>query len=95
MSGLQLKEEQLHVVPVGMRAHFRLALETWRRLRWSAYLRNERRQIRGDLIKSYEDLIDAKARALKTTGVFKTEHESLEAAIVHLAYAIEDYRDGV
>jgi hypothetical protein len=72
-----------------------LAARTWRQHRQSARVHAERRAIHEALCKSFAVLVDTKCRALKSTGVFRTEHENLEQAIVHLAYAIEDYRDGV
>ena len=72
-----------------------LAVRTWRQHRETARLHTERRRIFEALGKCFAVLVDTKCRALKSTGVFRTEHENLEAAIVHLAYAIEDYRDGI
>jgi hypothetical protein len=72
-----------------------LAVRTWRQHRECARVHAERRAIRKALGKSLAELVDMKCRALKSTGVFRTEHENLEQAIVHLAYALEDYRDGV
>jgi len=95
MNHINLKTEQLHVEPVGMSTHLRLTMQTWRRFRWSARLRSERRRIHNELSRYYAGLVDIKARALKTTGVFKTEHDNLEKVIVQLAYTLEDYRDGV
>jgi hypothetical protein len=70
-----------------------LAVRTWRQHRASARVYAERRAIREALGKNFAALCDTKCRALKSTGVFRTEHENLEQAIVHLAYALEDYRD--
>jgi hypothetical protein len=67
--------------------------ETWQRLREQTRYRATRRGLVVDLRKSYEALIDTKARALKSTGITATRHENLEAAILNLAAAIEDYRD--
>ena len=90
-----VKLDELRFTSLGLRHRMTLCLETWQRLREHARLRTERRRINIDLRGNYNALIDIKARAMKSTGVFATEHENLESAIVHLAYAIEDYRDGV
>jgi hypothetical protein len=58
-------------------------------------LHAERKRVRDTLRNHYDALVDTKARAMKTTGVFATEHEHLEAAIVSLAYALDDYRGTV
>ncbi len=70
-----------------------LAVRTWRQYRESARIHAERRRIWATLGDVFAKLVDTKARALKSTGVFATEHEHLEAAIVNLAYALDDYRD--
>lgn len=70
-----------------------LVARTWRQHREMARVHAERRKIWMALGKSFGELVDTKARALKSTGVFATEHEHLEAAIVSLAYALDDYRD--
>ena len=96
MSGrLDLKSDELRVVPSGAYAQMGLVVQMWRRLREHTRIRAERRQIRYTLRRNYEALCETKCRALKTTGVFATQHEHLEAAIVQLAYALDDYRDGV
>jgi hypothetical protein len=73
----------------------RLAVRTWRQHRRDARIYAARRRICADLGKSFAALCDMKCYAMKKTGVFKTDHEHLEAAIVALARALEDYRDGV
>jgi hypothetical protein len=93
MSNLDPKAEQIRIVPANVRAHFLIAVETYKRLRAAARFRAERRRIRSDLQRSYATLVDTKARALKSTGVIATDHADLEAAILHLGHAIEDYRD--
>jgi hypothetical protein len=95
MSPLNFKSDQLRNAPVGLYAHLVLTVEAWRRLRSAARLRVMRKRIRNTLRKHHDGLVDTKALALKQTGVFMTQHENLEAAIVNLAYALEDYRDGV
>ena len=70
-----------------------LVARTWRQHRESARVHAERKRIRDTLRKSFSELVDTKARALKSTGVFATEHQHLEAAIVSLGYALDDYRD--
>jgi hypothetical protein len=72
-----------------------LVARTWRQYREMARVHTERKRIRDTLLNHYEALVETKARAMKTTGVFATEHEHLEAAIVSLAYALDDYRDTV
>ena len=94
-SSLNLKSDQLRIAPVGLSAHLRVTMNTWRRLRAAARIRTERKRVKNMLRKHYDGLIDAKSYALKLTGVFATEHENLEKAIVNLAYALEDYRDGM
>jgi hypothetical protein len=69
------------------------AVRTWRQHRERARLHAERRKIHAAVDKNFAKLCDLKCQALKTTGVFRTEHENLEQAIVFLAYAREDYRD--
>jgi hypothetical protein len=93
MSTLDPKAKQIHIVPASMSAHLMMAVKTWQRLRAAARRRAERKRITAQLRRTYSTLVDTKARALKSTGVLDTEHGDLEAAIIHLAYAIEDYRD--
>jgi hypothetical protein len=95
MSRLDLKIEQIRVPPVSLGARLMVMIDTWRRMRNAARLRDERKRIHADLKRSYVALVDIKARALKSTGVFGTEHENLEQVIVSLAYALEDYRDTI
>ena len=78
---------------MSFRERFALCMQTWQRLREHASLRAKRREIHDDLRKSFVALVDIKARALKATGVAVTDHGKLEAAIVHLAAALNDYRD--
>ncbi|MGE0280203.1 MAG: hypothetical protein AB7P20_06265 [Rhizobiaceae bacterium] len=87
--------DALRPSPDSFRSQLTACWETWLRLREHARYRTARRTLAADLRKSYETLIDTKARALKATGVFGTRHENLEAAILNLAAAIEDYRDPV
>jgi hypothetical protein len=93
MSRLDPHAKQIRIVPASLYAHCVIAMQTWQRLRAAARIRAERKRITAQLQKTYTTLVDTKARALKSTGVLDTEHADLEAAIVHLAYAIEDYRD--
>ncbi len=71
----------------------KLAVRTWRQHRETARIHSARRKTREAVTKNYVALCDIKCHALKSTGVFLTEHSNLEAAIVNLAYAMEDYRD--
>lgn len=81
--------------PDTFRYQLRMCWETWEQLREQSRYRAARRNLAADLRKSYETLIDTKSRALKSTGIAGTRHENLEAAILNLAAAIEDYRDRV
>ena len=79
---------------MGFYNRVQLCAATWRHDKECVRVRAERRRVRDELRKSFEALCDLKCRALKKTGVFGTEHENLEAAIVQLAHALDDYRDG-
>jgi len=79
----------------GLYSRVELCIRTWQQHSNTARLRAERRRIHKQLRKHFDNLVETKSHALKATGVFGTEHEHLETAIVSLAYALDDYRDGM
>jgi hypothetical protein len=74
---------------------FKEGAQTWRQHSADARLRAERKRIHRLIREHFDALVDVKARALKSTGVFPTTHENLESALMNLARALEDYLDSV
>lgn len=93
MSSLDAKNDQLRVTPIEAFDQMAFVWTVWKRLRFYTRVNDEHRILSRKLRKHFNALCDAKCRLMKRTGISETEHSNLEAAIVHLARALEDYRD--